>query len=118
MKSFFAFWNELKVLHRIGDVTRRTINSGFCKKAVQELSGGPDEGTSEEIFLVAGLLAHDHDLGIGRAFAENGSSRRLVEWAGLAASGQLAKSLKRLANVFIGIENDLFFLRGEVAKMS
>lgn len=118
MKSLFSARGKLEVLHGIGDVARFASNSGFCKKAVQELSGGPDEGTSEEIFLVAGLLAHDHDLGIGRAFAENGSSRRLVEWAGLAASGQLAKSLKRLANVFIGIENDLFILPGEVAKMS
>ena len=51
---------ELEVLHRVGYVHARAIDAGFGERPVEELSRRADERTPCEIFLVAGLLPHEH----------------------------------------------------------
>jgi hypothetical protein len=56
------------MLHRIGDIALFSIDSGFSEKMIKKLSSRADEGATEKVFLVAGLLSHNHDFGISWTF--------------------------------------------------
>ena len=63
------------MLHRIGDIDLAAVDAGFLQRAIEHLPGGTDERLAGEVFLVAGLLADQHDRGVLRAFAEHGLGR-------------------------------------------
>ena len=83
--------HKFEMLHRVGDVDLVAIDAGFGQRTVEHLAGRADEGMAGEVFLVAGLLADQHDGGVLRAFAEHGLRRVLVERAGAAMRGLLAE---------------------------
>jgi len=74
---------------------------GASVRAIARAVGLPlarrtDEGAALDILAVARLLAHQHDGGLGRPFAEHRLRRPLVEIAGGAACRQAAQFLQRL----------------------
>ncbi len=85
VKAVFSFWDELKMLHSIGEVGFATLDARSLKSAVEELAGRSHEGAAEEVFLVSGLFANDHDFRIGWAFAHHGAGGGGMKRAGLAA---------------------------------
>lgn len=73
-----------EVLHGICDVRIPAIDPGRLKAAVEQVSGGPNEGLPGQIFLIAGLFS-DHQEGRAlSAFAEDGLSSLKVEIAAAA----------------------------------
>ena len=75
------------------------VDAGFFQRAVEHLPGGTDERLAGEVFLVARLLADQHDPRGRRAFAEHGLGRVLVERAGAAIGGFLAQGFDIVAGV-------------------
>src|SRR5438093_10521924 len=73
----------LEVLHDVGDVDRSAIDARSFERAIEQLACGADEWTPGEIFGVARLLAHQHQLGLTRAFAEDGLRAVLPQVASL-----------------------------------
>ena len=62
---------ELEVLHRVRDVHLGTVDVRRFEPTVQNASCRSDERFAGEIFLVAGLLAHQDDASLRGAFTEN-----------------------------------------------
>src|SRR5205823_10700088 len=67
---------------------RRAIEAGPLQRAIQQLAGRPDERMPTEIFLVAGLLADEHQRRGSWTFAEDGLRAALVEVTRLAPGGR------------------------------
>src|SRR5690242_14837811 len=82
--------HPFEVLDDIGDVGLPAIDPGFLQAAVQQPARRADEGATGQVFGIARLLAHQHDPGSLRSFAENGLRCVAVEVAGGALSGGLA----------------------------
>src|ERR1700730_13240982 len=70
-----------EMFHGIGDVNFFAVDSGFDERVVEKLAGGADERFAGQVFLIAGLLADEHQLAMGGAFAENGLRAELPEIA-------------------------------------
>src|SRR6185369_3249893 len=70
-----------EMLDRIGDVRGRGIDPRFAQESPQQLAGGADEGTADEVFLVARLLAHQQNGGVSAAFARDALRRPLPQGA-------------------------------------
>ena len=64
MESLISARDKLEMLHRIRDVALFSIDSGFSEKTIKKFSSWAGKGATEKVFLVAGLLAHNHDFGI------------------------------------------------------
>ena len=71
MDAALAARLELEVLHRVGDVGLLPRDAGFVEDGVEDLAGRPDEGLSGNVFLVARLLADEHDFRRLRPLAEH-----------------------------------------------
>ncbi len=63
---------ELEMLDRIREIDRRPVEADLLHGLRQEPARRADEGPALAIFLVSRLLAHEHDGGADRAFAEHG----------------------------------------------
>ena len=68
------------------------LDAGIVECAVEHLAGRPDEGFARDVFLVARLLADEHEPRVLRPFAEDDLRRVFVEIAGAAMRG-LARHL-------------------------
>src|SRR5690349_5992840 len=86
--------HELEVLDGVGDVYPRAIDAGRLQSLVQQAPRRPHERMSLPILLVARLLAHQHDLGPFRSFAEDGLGGMLPEIAAATPRRRLAQSLE------------------------
>lgn len=73
-----------EVLDDVGDINAVAVDSGFGERFVENVSCRPDEGMSETIFLISGLLAHEHDRGARGTFTEDGLRCVLPKIAGFA----------------------------------
>jgi hypothetical protein len=71
----------LEMLDGVGDVDGVAVDAGLGADTVEQLAGRPDEGLAGQVFLVARLLADEHDLRLLRAFAGNGLGRELPQFA-------------------------------------
>src|SRR6185503_20316055 len=60
----------LEVLHGVGDVKVLALDASGLERAVEQPAGRPDEGQALLVFLVAGLLADQHDPGVRVARAK------------------------------------------------
>jgi hypothetical protein len=61
---------------------------------IKQRTGWADERTPLEIFLIAGLLAYEHDFSTEASFAENGLSSTHPQVASFAAGCNLAQLMK------------------------
>src|SRR5690348_7069392 len=60
--TFSAFRRSpFKVLDHIRDINFRTIDLCLGKRLIEQPAGWPNEGTTNAVFLVAGLFANQHD---------------------------------------------------------
>src|SRR5262249_5378917 len=88
----------LEVLHRVGDENLGPRNSRIRQRPIENAPGGADEGLAAEVFLVAGLLADQHDVGGFAPLARYRLRRILVERAAPAfvlGFGKLKKRVDR-----------------------
>src|SRR4051812_42763521 len=83
-----------EVLHRVRDIKMLPVDTRRFQAAVEEPSGRPDEGQALLVFLVAGLLAHQHDASMGVAGAEHRLGGVRPQRAVLAGASVFAKLLK------------------------
>src|SRR5881397_1026353 len=61
-----------EVFHRVGDVNFLAINSRFFEGLIHDFSSGSNEGITLLVFVIARLLADQHDRRVFRAFAKHG----------------------------------------------
>ena len=83
---------KLEVLNRIRDVGLSPVDPRLMKCPVEELTCRTDEGTPDEILLIAWLFTDDHQCRTRRAFAEH----KLGGWLPQPASATIL-SLSRNA---------------------
>jgi hypothetical protein len=69
------------MLDGVGDVDGVAVDAGRLAHAVEQLAGRADEGLAGQVFLVARLLADEHDLRLLRPFAAHGLGRELPQLA-------------------------------------
>jgi hypothetical protein len=79
MQALFAPHLVLKVLNGVGDENMLTVNSGILEGCIQYPTRRTYEGSAGEIFLVARLLSHKHEISSNRPFARNYLNSVLVE---------------------------------------
>jgi hypothetical protein len=60
------------MLDRIGEKYGCRIDADFAEELAQQRAGGPDEGMTRAIFLIAGRLADQHEPRSARPFAGHG----------------------------------------------
>ena len=119
VQTAFAARLPFKMLHCVGEVDFSAVDTRFGERAVEELSGGSDEGMTLAVFGVAGLFADDDDVGIGRAFAEGGLRRAFVKRArgaggGGAQRGEIARD-RRLGGMPVARQVLVGFTSGDHA---
>ena len=66
-----------EMLDRIGDIDVVVWDAGIIQRPPQEKAGRTDERLALAVFLVAGLLAHQHEMRPSRAFAGHALSSPL-----------------------------------------
>src|SRR5262249_20251040 len=74
----------LEVLDGIGDEGIRPLDPRFRQRPVENPPGGADERLAGKVFLVAGLLADQHHMGVPVSFPGHGLGRMLIERAARA----------------------------------
>ena len=72
-----------------------TVQSDLDQRAIEHLAGRTDEGRALAIFLIAGLLADQHDARGGRTAAEDRLGGVAEEIAALAARAGRAELVER-----------------------
>lgn len=87
----------LEVLHDVGDVDLRAVYSCFVEGLTEHLSSGSDERLAREIFVVARLLPHEHDLRGGPALSEHRLRSSAPQVAGAALARRLLETRERSA---------------------
>src|SRR5260370_30215174 len=85
----------LEMLHRVSDENLRTWNSCLRQRPVENAPGRADERLAGNIFLVAGLLADEHDVGGPAPLAPHRLRGVLVERTARAFILRLAKLRQR-----------------------
>ena len=60
MQADFSAPYEFEMLDRVGDVDLLAVDADLLQGAVEHLAGRSNEWSAGEIFLVAGLLADQH----------------------------------------------------------
>jgi len=85
----------LEVLDDVGDVRQLPVDARLLERLVEQPAGGPDERFARQVFLVAGLLADEDDLGLWRALAEDRLRRVFVEVAPGAGRGRFSERFQR-----------------------
>ena len=93
MDAALAAQPEREMLDCIGDVDGVAIDARFLERLVEQRSSRANEGSPGKIFLVARLLADEHDRGVERTFAEHRLGREPVEIAAPAPAGILEQFL-------------------------
>ena len=93
------FWGR-PALDHIGDIDLLPIQADGGEELFQELAGRANEGTALAVFLGAGAFADEHQLGVGRALAGDGTGAAPMEVA-LGTAGD------QLRNLFQAIHNRL-----------
>src|SRR5205085_5780207 len=61
----------LEVLHDVRDIDPPAIDPRIRERAIEKLACGADERATREVFLVARLLADEHQGGVAIALAEH-----------------------------------------------
>src|SRR5262249_46373801 len=84
-----------EMLYDIGDVDTVAIDARLLERTVEQAAGRTHERPTGQIFGVARLLADQHQLGAGRAFAEHGLRAEFVQIAGLAILRGVAHACER-----------------------
>src|SRR5262249_60054176 len=86
----------LEMLYRMGDEDLRARNSRVRQRTVEDASGRADERLAAEVFLVAGLLADEHDVRGPAALARHRLRCVFVERAARARVLGLGKLRQRI----------------------
>ena len=61
MNAAFSAGFPFEMFDNIGDVSLRTIDTGFVQRIVKKSAGGADKRFAREIFFVAWLFADEND---------------------------------------------------------
>ena len=85
----------LEVLHRVGDEDLFAIDARLLQRLVEHTTGWTDEGMAIEIFIVARLLANQHQRRMSRALSGNRLGGELGEIAASAGVFRFAQRLQR-----------------------
>jgi hypothetical protein len=72
VQASFATPHPPEVLDRVRHVDATAIDSGLLQGTVEQLACRPDKGMTLDVFLVARLLADQHELGVLGSLPEDG----------------------------------------------
>ena len=70
---------EREVLHGVGEVYARAIETGGGERTVENLSGRPHEWSPCDVLRIPRLLPDQEDFGVARPFAEDDLRSGLVK---------------------------------------
>src|SRR5512134_2678369 len=76
-----ALWFPFKMLHRICDIQVSAGDAGFNESLVQHLARWAHKRMACQVFLIAWLLADEHDRSAGSSLPKNGLGGALVQVA-------------------------------------
>lgn len=76
--------SPFEVLHRIRDVHAVALDAGLDQRAIEQRTRGAHEWMTLAVFTVTGLLAHEHEIGVGRSLTEHCLGRSGVQITRLA----------------------------------
>jgi hypothetical protein len=82
------------VLHRIRHIDARPIDARCRQCSIENLTRRTDKWTSRNVLGVSRLLADEYDVGITRAFTEDGLRGWFEERAAAAPGGRLSQRSK------------------------
>jgi len=82
----------LKVLHDIRHVDFGAIKSRIAESILKNLPRRPDEGASQFVFLITGLLAYEHNPSLGWTFAKHSLRRVLPQIAAPASTCRILQT--------------------------
>jgi hypothetical protein len=85
MKTEAATLDVFEVLHGVGDVNVGGLDVELVHRTVKDAAGGADEGDALFVFLVAGLLADEHETRAAGACARDDLRSVLVKIASFTA---------------------------------
>src|SRR5256885_1382177 len=91
VQATLALGLPFEVLDGVRDIDTPALDARLLERLVEHASGGADERFSFPVLAIAGLLAHEHDLGVFGALAEDGLRAGLVEVACATTGGRLAQ---------------------------
>jgi hypothetical protein len=84
-------WRPAEVLHHVGNINLRTVNSSLGQGFIQQLSCWADKRATLPIFLIARLLAHEYEGCMGGTFPEHSLCRSFPEITCAAPGRSFAK---------------------------
>lgn len=84
----------MEVLHRVGEVQRRAIDSQFSQRTVEQPAGRARERLSAQVLAIARLFPDQHHLGACRPLPEHGLRGLLPERALAAGTGLRTQTLQ------------------------
>lgn len=84
VNSPLAAFFEFEMLHGVGDIDGKAIDTGFDQRAIEEAAGGSDKWMALAVFLITGLFTNEHDGSRTLAFAEDSLSGMFVQIASVA----------------------------------
>src|SRR6187401_1524723 len=89
--------HPFEVLDRVRHICVRPVDPDVRERAIEKTPRGTDERLAREVFLVAGLLADEHQRRcVGMAISEDGLRRAFVQVTCTAVSGLGTKLAQRL----------------------
>jgi ribosomal-protein-alanine N-acetyltransferase len=91
MDPAFSAGLPFEVFHCVSDVNAGSVDSSLLECAIHDLSGGPDERSARDIFVIARLFANKHHRRMLWTFAKNGLGSAFVQVTCRAMSGSIAK---------------------------
>ncbi len=91
MNAPLAALDEFEVLHRIGHIKLFAVEPKLLDCLIEQLAGGPHKRLAREVFLVAGLLTHQHERRMRQTRAEHPLRCGLVQLAAFAARQGVAQ---------------------------
>ena len=80
---------KLEVLHRVRDVADCTVDPSFFQAIIKHFASRAYKRLSSHVLSITWLFSHEHDLGLGAAFAEHGLRGVFVKVAPLTPHGLL-----------------------------
>src|SRR5690349_13727645 len=85
MDTFAAAPLESEMLNCIGNVDLIAPDARFDQRAIEQLAGRSHKRLARDVFVVAGLLAHQHDASVRPTSSEHSLGCAGIQLASLAA---------------------------------
>jgi len=92
MLPAFRLHDKAKMLHRIGEVYRATIQPGIFQRPIQHIASRSDEWLAAPVFFITRLFADQHNFSLAGSLTEDGLRRIDIQFASPAFACRILES--------------------------